>query len=87
MWPPHENKPTVADGTAKREPSRSAAGSQEADRPRLGRSYGMPITDVARQLRISTSGASKVLTRRLCGEPDWETGVEVNDVPKSRMSD
>jgi hypothetical protein len=48
-----------------REPSRSAAARQIADRPTLGENYGMPIADVARQVGFRPPRASKILTRGL----------------------
>jgi antitoxin component HigA of HigAB toxin-antitoxin module len=48
--------------TAKREPSRSAAGVRAEIVRGLVENYGMAIADVARQVGLSTSGASKILT-------------------------
>ena len=53
----------VAHRTAKRKPARATA--RGAGDVRLVEKYGVSVAEVARQIGISTSGVSKILTRSL----------------------
>jgi len=60
-----QEKRSIANGTPKRESSGRVVCGENKDSSRALENYGVGVAEVARQVGISTSGVSKILTRTL----------------------